>query len=325
MILNKIFYCIPLLLIGYNPYAQPIDNTSSFKNSLGNKYVRLQYDNDYFTSSDRYYTQGTTFELALPAFNHLFINKLLIKPKYTDIIYGLRVDTYGYTPTSIESDTILHKDRPYCANISLSSFVTAVDTIHRHTIASTFIIGWMGPADGGDLLQKIIHKATGDSLPQGWTYQIENDLILDYQINYEKELVSYKNMFLLNAVAMARAGTHNDKASVGLNFMFGNFDGRYKSAAAIAANHRKIQYYLYAQGMGSFIAYDASMEGGVFNKTSPYVISPDDITRFTFEADYGIVISYKRIYMEYSQAFITKEFATGYNHRWGGIRIGLRI
>jgi lipid A 3-O-deacylase len=325
MSLTKIFYSFTLLLIGYSSYAQPIDNTSSFKNSEGNKYIRIQYDNDYFTAADEYYTQGTTVELALPAFKHFFLSKLSIKPCNTDIIYGLRFDTYGYTPTSIERDTVLNRDRPYCANISLGFFATAVDTIHKHTIASTFIFGWMGPADGGDLLQKAIHKLTGDSLPEGWPNQIANDLILDYQVNYEKELYAYKNIFLVNAAAMGRMGTHNDKASAGFNFMFGNFNDRYKSVDATNKSHRKIQYYLYGQAMGSFVGYDASLQGGMFNKTSPYIIPTKDVTRFTFQADYGIVVSYKRIYAEYSQAFLTQEFSTGLNHRWGGIRIGLRL
>lgn len=325
MSLNKIFCCFLLLTIGYSSYAQPIDNTSSFKNSMGNKYVRLDYDNDYFTKTDEYYTQGVTLELALPAFKHFLLSKLLFKPKNTDIIYGIRLDAYGYTPTSIDSNDILYGNRPYSANISLGTFATAVDTIKKQTLASTFIIGIQGPACGGELFQKWIHEATGDSLPQGWQYQIQNDIILDYQLNYEKELFAYKNMFLLNAAAMARIGLHNDKGSVGFNCMFGNFNDRYQSVATTKTDHRKIQYYLYAQGMGSVVGYDTSMEGGLINKTSPYVIAPSDISTFTFQADYGIVVCYKKVYAEYSQAFITREFYSGLNHRWGGIRIGVTL
>jgi lipid A 3-O-deacylase len=325
MSLNKIFYWFFLLIIGYNGYAQPIDNTSSFKNSEGNKYIRIDYDNDYFTKADEYYTQGTTLELALPAFKHFILSKLLFKPKNTDIIYGLRLDTYGYTPTSIDSSDIFFGDRPYSANISLGTFATAVDTVKKQTIASTFITGWMGQADGGELLQKELHILTGNSLPQGWQHQVRNDVILDYQLNYEKELYAFQNMFLLNGVSQLRVGTHNDKLSTGFNFMFGNFNDRYRSVATTQKYHRKIQYYLYAQALGSVVGYDASLEGGLFNRTSPYVISPDDICRFTFQADYGIVISYKRIYAEYSQAFLTQEFNTGLNHRWGGLRLGLTL
>jgi len=305
--------------------AQVIDNTSSFKNSEGNQYIRLDYDNDYFTKADEYYTQGVTLELAHPAFKHFILSKLLLKPKNTDVIYGLRLDAYGYTPTSIDSGYILKGDRPYSANISLGTFATAVDTVKCQTIATTFIIGLMGPADGGELFQKYIHQVTGNSLPQGWQYQIQNDLILDYQINYEKELLTYQNMFLLNATSMLRVGTHNDKLSAGFNCMVGNFNDRYRSVATTKADHRKIQYYLYAQVLGSVIGYDATLEGGLFNKSSVYTISPNDISRFTFQADAGIVVSYKRVYAEYSQAVLTKEFNTGYYHRWGGLRIGLTL
>jgi lipid A 3-O-deacylase len=325
MSLNKILWCIFLLLLAYTSHAQPIDNTSSFKNSEGNKYIRLDYDNDYFTKADEYYTQGVTLELAHPAFKHFILSKLLLKPKNTDIIYGLRLDAYGYTPTSIDSGFILYGDRPYSANISLGTFATAVDTIKHQTIATTFIIGLMGQADGGGFLQKELHILTGNSLPQGWQYQIRNDVIVDYQLNYEKELYAYQNHFLLNSTSLLRVGTHNDKVSTGFNCMVGNFNDRYQSVATARTNGRKIQYYLYAQVLGSVIGYDASLEGGLFNETSPYTISPNDISRLTFQADAGIVVSYRRLYAEYSQAYLTKEFNTGLYHRWGGLRLGLTL
>jgi lipid A 3-O-deacylase len=322
---NKLFFSFFFLSLACKSNGQVIDNTSSFKNSEGNNYVRIQYDNDYFTKMDEYYTQGTSFEYAAPALKNFILSKLLFKPKNTDVIYGLRFDTYGYTPTSIDSNKILYGDRPYSANISLGTFATAVDTVKQQTIASTFIIGFMGQADGGGFLQKEEHILTGNDLPQGWQYQVKNDVILDYQVNYEKKLYAYQNLFLLNSTSVLRVGTHNDKVSSGFNFMIGNFNDRYRSVATTKTDHKRIQYYLYAQALGSVIGYDASLEGGLFNRTSPYTISPNNISRFTFQADAGIVVSYKKIYLEYSQAYLTREFTTGFYHRWGGVRIGLTL
>ena len=56
--------CCILLCILSN--AQVIDNTASFKNNNSDKYVRLQYDNDFFTAKDEYYTQGITLEWVHP-------------------------------------------------------------------------------------------------------------------------------------------------------------------------------------------------------------------------------------------------------------------
>ena len=57
------------------------------------------------------------------------------------------------------------------------------------------------------------------------------------------------------------------------------------------------------------------MQGGLFNRSSPYTIAADAINRFSFQADYGLVINYKKIYLEYCQSILTKEFNTGHFHR----------
>jgi lipid A 3-O-deacylase len=325
MSFNKIVYSILLLLIVCRSEAQIIDNTSSFKQGLGNKYFRFHYDNDYFTKTDEYYTQGITLEYANPAIKKFITSKVLIRPNNTDIIYGFRIDNFGYTPTTIHSDSILYGDRPYCGDMSISTFAIATDTLKHQIISSTFIFGLMGQGAGGKEFQTTIHQWTNNFLPLGWQYQIRNDIILDYQVNYEKKLLGYKNNFLLNATASARAGTHNDKITGGFNFMAGNFNDRFLSVAATKPVRKKVQYYLYGQLVGDAIAYDATLQGGMFNHTSPYVIQADAVSRFTLQADYGIVVCFRKLYLEYCQSYLTKEFNTGHYHRWGGIRVGFTI
>jgi lipid A 3-O-deacylase len=42
--------------------AQRISNTAVYRNINSPKYFRLHYENDYFSTSDLYYTQGINFE-----------------------------------------------------------------------------------------------------------------------------------------------------------------------------------------------------------------------------------------------------------------------
>jgi lipid A 3-O-deacylase len=323
--LKKIIAALILLFIIYKTDAQIIDNTSSFKNSLGNKYFRIHYDNDYFTKTDEYYTQGITLEYAAPDIKKCISSKLLFTPKNTDITYGFRIDNFGYTPTSLRSDSILYGDRPYCGDMSASTFAIAVDTVKQQIIATTFILGLMGQGAGGKEFQTGIHKWLGDYIPHGWQYQIRNDIILDYQINYEKKLWSYNNSFLVNGASELRVGTHSDKVTGGFNFMAGNFNNRFLSVATTKPIRKKVQYYLYGQLVGGLVGYDATLQGGIFDRTSPYTIPTSDISRFTLQGDYGIVVCFRKLYLEYCQSYLTKEFSTGHYHRWGGIRIGFTI
>jgi lipid A 3-O-deacylase len=45
-------------------------NAFGQKDSVSNSFIRLNYENDYFTTTDDYYTQGIKLEVASPAFRY---------------------------------------------------------------------------------------------------------------------------------------------------------------------------------------------------------------------------------------------------------------
>jgi lipid A 3-O-deacylase len=318
----KIFAALVLACIVITSTAQLIDNTSTFRNINHNSYFRFHYDNDFFTKSDEYYSQGITLDYVHPAIKKFPLSKLLWKPFTAAPKYGISFNLFGYTPTSIASDSILHGDRPFDANISLKTFLIQVDEVHRQQISSAFSIGIMGPAALGFEIQDNIHRWLKNPLPHGWEYQLQNDILINYQVNYEKQLFAVANNFLWNTTAEARAGTLNDKISAGCNFMAGRFNKRFLPVNYIK---RKTECYFYSQARLNGIAYDASMQGGLFNRKNPYIIAEGDITRITFQVDAGIIVNFKNLYLSYTQSFLTKEFRSGKYHRWGGVSVGIGL
>jgi len=302
--------------------AQLIDNSSTFRNIGRNSYFRFHYDNDYFTKTDEYYTQGITLELLHPAIKRSPLAKLLWKPFTTRPQYGISFNLFGYTPTSIVSDSVLYGDRPFNANISLKTFLIQADEIRHQQISTAFSIGVMGPAALGYQIQYNIHKWLKNPLPHGWQYQVKNDIIINYQLNYEKQLLAAGNYFLLNTAAEARLGTLNTKLGAGFNVMAGRFNKRF---TAVNNNKRKAEYYFYTQSRVNMIGYDAAMQGGLFNRKSPYTIGAADINRVTYQADAGIIVNFRKLYLSYTQSIVTKEFRTGTYHRWGGVSIGFAL
>ena len=87
--------------------AQRIDNLVSFRQIDQPSFSRLHYDNDFFTGTDYYYTQGYMLELVKPALQKNPLTKLLIKARGSQIQYGLAFKHFGFTPTSIRSQTPL--------------------------------------------------------------------------------------------------------------------------------------------------------------------------------------------------------------------------
>jgi lipid A 3-O-deacylase len=318
----KIVCSVFLVCSGIITKAQLTDNNSTFRNINQKSYFRFHYDNDYFTKTDEYYTQGIALEYVHPSIKKFPLTKLLWKPYQSNPQYGITLNLFCYTPTNTAEDHILYSDRPFDADISLQTFLIQADSIHQQQVSASFSIGVMGPAALGKEIHTTIHRWLKNPLPHGWQYQIRNDIIINYQLNYEKKLVSAGNNFLLNTTAEARLGTLNDKLSSGFNFMAGRFNKRFSS---LTSKNKKTEYYFYGQSRLNFIGYDASMQGGLFNRNSPYTISAGDVTRVTFQADAGIIVNFRKLFLSYTQSYLTKEFRTGKYHRWGGVSIGFAL
>ena len=302
-----------------NLSAQLIDNTSTFREVQAKKYFRFHYDNDFFTKTDYYYTQGITLEYVNPVIRKFPVTAVLFKPKNSTSKYGITFNLFGYTPTSIKSNTILYGDRPFEGSMSVKLFTASSNNEKRIRIASAISIGIIGPAALGEEIQTNIHRWTGNKIPKGWQYQVKNDIILNYQVNYEKELFRLNN-FMLNSASELRAGTLHNRISSGFNFMAGHFTNRYQNGTK-----KKTEYYLYGQSRINVIGYDATMQGGLFNRKSPYTIASADISRITFQADGGLVINFRKLFVSYNQSFLTREFKNGKHHRWAGLSIGFEF
>ncbi|GEQ85847.1 hypothetical protein ULMS_13550 [Patiriisocius marinistellae] len=292
----------------------------SFRDIKSANYFRFNYDNDFFAATDENYTQGYSLELVLPyfktnPFNHLFYKQ---NDEATETRYGLAVEHLGFTPNRYELPEVQVGDRPFAASIMLKSFMIATNTEKRTRFTSSFNLGFMGPAAFGEEMQVGIHKATGNKTPLGWRHQIKNDIVLNYEIGYEKQLLNLSDLFSLQATTNAKVGTLFTNASLGLNTTFGIINQPFASITERSG----FKIYGYAQPIVSLIGYDATLQGGVFNKKSPYTIASKDVERVTGQFNYGLVIKTKTLYFEYSQAIITKEFVTGSTAKWGGIKIG---
>ena len=95
-LLLLLFAFIPTVFLG-----QKIDNMASFRDIKSTNYFRFHYDNDYFTSTDKEYTQGYNFELTSPRLSKNPINQLFISPKNSEFKYGLSLEHIGFTADNI--------------------------------------------------------------------------------------------------------------------------------------------------------------------------------------------------------------------------------
>lgn len=302
-------------------FGQKIDNLASFRNMESDIYFRFNYDNDYFAATDKNYTQGYSLEFVAPVFKKNPVNYLLFKPEPAVNRYGVALEHIGFTPKNIESPEIQMGHRPFAAAIMLKSFLISTNRENRSRFISSMSLGIIGPGAFGKEMQVGIHKATGNVIPEGWRNQIKNDVVLNYQVGYEKQLLHYRNFFSLQANSYIQIGSLFTNASAGFNTVAGLINSPFSSEE----KYRKFQLYVYAQPLIKVVGYDATIQGGLFNNRSLYTIPSDEIERFTGQLNYGVVLRINSFYLEYTRTSITKEFQSGNSANWGGVKLGFGI
>lgn len=287
-------------------------------------YFRFNYDNDFFSATDRYYTQGVYLELILKPFRKSPLAKILINLNSANHVYnGISFRQDCFTPRSIRHDSIYYGERPYAGLFYFSEFKVSLNPIKKQRITSSIDIGIIGPNAKTGETQKTIHRWLNNIQPLGWQYQISSDYVLNYSAKIEKGIIT-KPYYELIGTLGARAGTLYDDASAGVLLRTGIMPSYFEHLGLLNSlkrysSYRKKQFQCYVYGRAELktVLYNATLEGGLTNRNNVYVLAPNDIKRVVATGTTGIVLAYKRLSVEYTKVYITPEFKGGLSHGWG--------
>ncbi len=283
-----------------------------------NLYLCIDFENDIFTNTDRYYTNGIRFDLIDPALNRSFLTKLMIPlNKPVRNYYGISFIHRMYTPWDPHQDTIVPGDRPFSAYMYFGFNKMSNAIGKRYRQLSAMNIGLIGSAAQGKVIQETVHFEDTD----GWKYQIRNDIILDYYFRSEAGLVKGRSVEI-GVWADAHAGTLLDNISVGPYLLAGIYDPRYLDQIAQGKwgisnpASDKLQCFLFYRFRGTLVAYDATLQGGVFTR-SDYTLGPDQINHLTYEHNVGLVAAYKWASFQAEYYWLSPEYEGCDHHQWG--------
>ena len=130
--------------------------------------VSLVIQDDYFTGTDRGYTDGTEL---MWSWSPADTNSPVIKS-------ALGARNRMYTPDSIEAHTLLPAERPYCATLSL--FYQLWRREDGELVKYEIEAGVLGPQAYGEQLQTWAHRAIKYEVPHGWDDQLRpNEPVLN--------------------------------------------------------------------------------------------------------------------------------------------------
>ncbi|MFI5345433.1 MAG: lipid A deacylase LpxR family protein [Elusimicrobiota bacterium] len=296
------------LLLPINAAARGVDQNDAAAFAGPGQVLRFDYANDYFTGTDRYYTQGIGLQYFFPALKRDPAAFLILRLPGEDYDAGLVLRNSGFTPSRLTSDAPLIGDRPFAATLTAGHVVVSRDRERGLTLTAELEGGVIGQAAGGKWQQVGIHRGTGNLIPRGWDNQIRNDLVLDYFLRLEKTVARARNAEF-GVYGDVTVGTLYDNAAFGVSGRVGSIDEKTKRRA-----------YLFGRAENSLVGYDATLQGGMFNR-SPYVLTSPQVRRDVMRADIGVVLDWSRWALRVTRTYQSREFIGGLSHEWVEISV----
>jgi hypothetical protein len=290
--------------------------------------IRINFDNDILDNTDRYYTNGIRFDFISPYLKQAPLSWLMI-PYWGNGVnyYGVSIGQNMYTPFSTKVGGIHPGDRPYAAYLFIGGFKITNDAGKKFRQVSEIDLGVIGPSSFGDFVQKSFHNSVPtNNEPLGWENQIQDDLVLNYKLAYEKGILSNRSADL-NLHAFGTLGTLYTNMGGGFQFRAGLMNSYFDSYgySRIKVNkangYSKFQAFVFVTSLGKLVAYDATLEGGMFNKSSIYTLKSSELNSFTYQGTLGFTVSYAGFRLDVEQFLLSPEFSGCTWHKW--VHIGL--
>lgn len=283
-------------------------------------------DNDLYTSSknDMYYTNGLElFYRFLSKNDNEKINK-----KITEF----RIGQYLYNPRFINEEAITINNRPFAGYLFAEagrSFFYQNESV----LKTDFQLGYMGQNAFGQEMQEGFHKIIGYKKVYGWENQVHNALAVQAHVLYSKKLFPNKNNDFvdLHFQSEANLGTIFTGVStgflsrIGFRELFPVYDSNLHDASVSFEPQLNVkEFYLYAIPSVNYQFYDATIQGSLFNDTSPVTF---DLIPWRFNAELGLKYRYNNFNISYSFIYHGKELKshdmTG--SFYGSIRMGFLL
>ncbi|MFD1467555.1 lipid A deacylase LpxR family protein [Hymenobacter caeli] len=313
-------YLLLPVLLSFGSRAAPVP-ADTLRPVSPDRLLSYTYANDLFFRTDYYFTQGMTLALVHPALARLPTRHLLPGgPRGSTQYHGLGLRYDGFTPLSIADPAVRVGDRPYAAYLYASFFRVGNRSARYQRLTTALDVGFIGPAAGGKQVQTALHRLTGGEEPRGWDHQIRNAPVLGYCAAYEKQLLAVPGRAELLGTAEASVGTLYTYAGTGVRLRVGQLNPYFANLGGAApgphAGLHRWQCYGQAALNGRLVGYDATLQGGLFNR-SPYTLAAADVRRAVLRGTWGLALAHDGFSFAAAATWVSPEFAGGRTHRWG--------
>ena len=310
--------------------------------------VSLRFENDFFTHTDRHYTNGvklswTSPDLTsyaenedLPRWSHRIIRCLpyINEPgQIRNVAFSIGQNMY--TPSDITRRDLMKQDRPYAGWTYGGAAFHSKSSDRLDTIEIQ--LGMVGPESFAEQSQKFVHDARGLTHPVGWHHQLKNEpgLALIYERNWRFmeythqsglgfDLIPHAGITLGNVYTYGTAGLearigYNVPRDFGVSMIrpAGETNAPADSRDSRIGGNAPFSIHLFASVNGKAVARDIFLDGNTFTDSHSV-----DKKHFVADLAAGLCITVKRVKISYAQILRTEEYhGQASDHQFGSIAL----
>lgn len=301
---SKLYFLLVFCLLASVAYAQPLRVA-----------LTIREENDFFTRSDQYFTNGTQFGLLM---NRPLIGATRgILPTFSslqDMEYGITLTQNIYTPQKIEFTEFLEHDRPYAGTLFLSMYKNAVSKNGRLILRSEFSAGIVGHQSQANDVQRLFHVLTSSKPPQGWENQIPTTLLANYQFDLSALVFQRKHLALLSN-GKINAGTVLDDLAAGATLRFGLLP---PPGQLFFQHGKRLTAYLFMGGEQKFVVYNRLLSTGFEQQDIP-------IEEWAKSFNYGLEVAGRWFRFSYAVTWLSREREDLHTHRYGSFMMVFKL
>ncbi len=262
-------------------------------------------DNDAYLGikQDRYYTNGLT----------IFLRQVVKESKgnATKRIWSTFAGQKIYNARSGQTVAIEDVDRPFAA------YLFGGGSFHwlqpsENSIKVSVEVGTIGPTALGEEAQTLLHKTVGFYEIEGWEFQVNDEFGINATVNLHYFIFrnAQKKLDLSLPLKIDVGNTFTGLQS-GILFRTGSLNPFYHSVATNSTVSTGVEkevtdqeLYFFAKPSLSYIVYDATIQGGLFQKNKgPVIFKPRP---FVFSQEIGVTYSKNRWALSFALIFESK-------------------
>lgn len=288
--------------------------------------LSITTENDVYLlkNTDRYYSNGALIHFRFVPEKNVFLG--IGKKEPVKRIVELEISQKFYTPKDLTLTDVNDYDRPYAGWLYFG--LTVADFVKANQLITYGVeLGVVGSISGADGFQTWYHRNFGFPEPQGWGFQIRNELVANLKGSYSFQLPLVKKSVDLISTSQAMIGTGFINAMQRVDVRFGKLQSLDESVFKNAIIGRRRNgfsrhAYLFLGYGRQWVGHNITVQGGLWNDRSPHT---EDIFSTVQHVRVGWAANSVNTTFKMTYNWLSEEVAGAGKHAYIGFELLLRF